>query len=293
MKKLLSFVCALALVTGAAAALPEVADMAGAGITASSWGGGQVHEHKTDGDWEYFIGGVGSLRFDDNGVPYPYNYDAAYVCGYLGSDTEITIPPEIEGYPTILPGQEDLKGFDNIKTLILPPSSDMVSFSSYTITHSFPSLTEILFSGESEEYVSIDGAVYDKKESQLFIVPCGKKTLNIWEDVKSLSVSWDNLSVRDIYYSGTMLQWEGVDKVFEPENVVIHCSDGDIDERVPSETGDVNRDGKVNMKDYSALQQYLSGWGNIIADTAADINADGKITMKDYAALQRLLNGWK
>lgn len=56
--------------------------------------------------------------------------------------------------------------------------------------------------------------------------------------------------------------------------------------------GDVNRDGKVNMKDYALLQQWLNNWDKEIDKDASDINGDGKINMKDFALLQQLLNGW-
>ena len=56
--------------------------------------------------------------------------------------------------------------------------------------------------------------------------------------------------------------------------------------------GDVNKDGKINMKDYSTLQQYLSGWAVSISESSADVNADGKINMKDYSLLQQYLSGW-
>lgn len=56
--------------------------------------------------------------------------------------------------------------------------------------------------------------------------------------------------------------------------------------------GDVNNDGKVNMKDYAKLQQYLNDGTIDINELAADLNGDSKINMKDYALLLRKLNGW-
>lgn len=56
--------------------------------------------------------------------------------------------------------------------------------------------------------------------------------------------------------------------------------------------GDINGDGKVNMKDYAQLQRYLNNWDVSIEESAADVNKDGKINMKDYALLQQYLNGW-
>ena len=61
----------------------------------------------------------------------------------------------------------------------------------------------------------------------------------------------------------------------------------------PTNLGDVNGDGKINMKDLVALQRYLNGWDVVIVKANSDLTGDNKINMKDYVALQRLLNGWK
>ena len=54
--------------------------------------------------------------------------------------------------------------------------------------------------------------------------------------------------------------------------------------------GDVNGDGKINMKDLAELQRYVNGWGNTIVFDAADLDNSGAINMRDVAALQRLIN---
>ena len=54
--------------------------------------------------------------------------------------------------------------------------------------------------------------------------------------------------------------------------------------------GDVNNDGKVNMRDYATLQKYLLNPKSVtVFDAAADIDGNGKINMRDYAALQKML----
>lgn len=57
--------------------------------------------------------------------------------------------------------------------------------------------------------------------------------------------------------------------------------------------GDINNDGKINMKDIVLLQQYLNGWNVSINKQAANVNADSSINMKDIVLLQQYLNGWK
>ena len=56
--------------------------------------------------------------------------------------------------------------------------------------------------------------------------------------------------------------------------------------------GDVNDDGKINVRDLGALQQSVNGWDVTINLAAADVNADGKINVRDLGLLQQFINGW-
>ena len=53
--------------------------------------------------------------------------------------------------------------------------------------------------------------------------------------------------------------------------------------------GDVDGNGRINMKDLAELQRYVNGWGNTIVFDAADLDNSGTINMRDVAALQRLI----
>ena len=56
--------------------------------------------------------------------------------------------------------------------------------------------------------------------------------------------------------------------------------------------GDINNDGKVNVRDIGLMQQYMNGWSVELNLTAADVNADGKVNVRDLGLLQQYLNGW-
>jgi len=57
--------------------------------------------------------------------------------------------------------------------------------------------------------------------------------------------------------------------------------------------GDLNNDGKINIRDLGVLQQHLNGWDGISIElSAADLNADGKVNIRDLGLLQQYLNGW-
>lgn len=55
--------------------------------------------------------------------------------------------------------------------------------------------------------------------------------------------------------------------------------------------GDLNDDGKINMRDVVLLQQVVNGWNVAYNKDAADYNGDGKINMRDIVALQQYING--
>ena len=56
--------------------------------------------------------------------------------------------------------------------------------------------------------------------------------------------------------------------------------------------GDLNGDGKVNIRDLGLLQQHLNGWEVVILTDVADLNGDGKINIRDLGLFQQYLNGW-
>ena len=56
--------------------------------------------------------------------------------------------------------------------------------------------------------------------------------------------------------------------------------------------GDVNNDGKVNVRDLGLLQQSLNGWNVNIVKAAADVNGDDKVNVRDLGLLQQFLNAW-
>ncbi len=56
--------------------------------------------------------------------------------------------------------------------------------------------------------------------------------------------------------------------------------------------GDLNYDGKVNIRDLGLLQQALNNWDVDVDPFFADLNADGKMNIRDLGLLQQYLNNW-
>ena len=56
--------------------------------------------------------------------------------------------------------------------------------------------------------------------------------------------------------------------------------------------GDVNGDGQVNLKDLTALKQYLAKWTVDVIPANCDVNGDGSINVKDATLLSQSLANW-
>lgn len=58
--------------------------------------------------------------------------------------------------------------------------------------------------------------------------------------------------------------------------------------------GDIDGNGKVNMRDLTVLQRYYSGWNDQVVNTPVmDVNGDGKTNSRDVTTLQRHFAGWE
>ena len=80
-----------------------------------------------------------------------------------------------------------------------------------------------------------------------------------------------------------------------------HTYDGDYDadcnecgaiREVDVLLGDVNGDGKFNVRDIGLMQQWMNDDSTVMIMAAADVNCDGKINIRDIGLMQQVMNGW-
>lgn len=57
--------------------------------------------------------------------------------------------------------------------------------------------------------------------------------------------------------------------------------------------GDVNGDGRVNLRDVIRLNQFVAGWKVTVVDNSTDINGDGRVNLRDVIRLNQYVAGWK
>ena len=58
-------------------------------------------------------------------------------------------------------------------------------------------------------------------------------------------------------------------------------------------SGDVNDDGKIDIKDVTLLKQYVANWKVTVNATNADTNGNGQITIADVTLLKQYVANWK
>nr|WP_305119683.1 leucine-rich repeat protein [Ruminococcus sp. zg-924] len=75
------------------------------------------------------------------------------------------------------------------------------------------------------------------------------------------------------------------------ENVHFDVMNGAV--KVAAHTpGDINEDGKVNLRDVIRLNQFVAGWNVKVNEGAKDVNGDGKVNLRDVIRLNQYVAGW-
>ncbi|MBR5592617.1 MAG: leucine-rich repeat protein, partial [Bacteroidaceae bacterium] len=83
------------------------------------------------------------------------------------------------------------------------------------------------------------------------------------------------------------IEWRGLPAIMPAEDIVVEA----VYERVAGLSGDINKDGEVNVGDFAALVNIILN-SESIDDTiksVSDINADGEVNVGDFAALVNLI----
>ncbi|MBR7032924.1 MAG: leucine-rich repeat domain-containing protein, partial [Clostridia bacterium] len=139
-------------------------------------------------DWEYYI--------EDGEVT---------ITGYNGSDTDVTIPSEIDGYPVTeigdwafeycsltsvtIPdsvmriGEGAFWGCDSLESVTIPDSVTNIDDEALSFC---TALVSINVSDGNPFYKSVDGVLYDKDLTELICCPGGKTNVDIPDSVTSI-----------------------------------------------------------------------------------------------------------
>ncbi len=110
----------------------------------------------TSGDFEYEI-------LDDG---------TAVITGYTGTATELTIPSEIDGYTVTSIGEWAFEEYTSLESITIP---DIVTSIGNGAFCGCTSLTSINVNTGNENYVSVDGVLFNKDKTELICYPAGKE----------------------------------------------------------------------------------------------------------------------
>ena len=179
-------------------------------------------------------------------------------------------------------GDGALSGCEKMTEVVIP---DSVSYIGYSAFAGCLTLKEVSI---PDGVTEIMGGTFHS---------CFKLTrVSIPVSVTAVGVSafYDDLSIKDVYYSGTRKQWNAIafsdrGQGNDLAKATIHFSDGVL--YVPTLVGDINLDGRVDIIDAVLLNKFCSDSvtlnDNAIAN--ADCDGDGDITGNDAVIMMRFL----
>jgi Dockerin type I domain len=174
-------------------------------------------------------------------------------------------------YPTTFWIEENTQ--TNVANILIPPTIELAS-STVALGQN------ILVSGQSAPKASVIVNLDDQT---------GKKLIKANRENVSDSGRWNSIFStngldKGIYQLMALTSYTGVGSSSLSEQV--QCGVGEKVEQGPCARSDVNKDGKVNLVDFSILLYY---WGT--ANATADLNQDGTVDLVDFSILMYCWTG--
>ena len=269
------------------------------------------------------------IAFNIPGVPAPVEFDGEYsedgdylyyfesdntikLYGYIGEETELIIPEEIDGYT--------VSAIDRYFNAIAPRFSGI----------DFPKLTKVSFPNTIEQLIletcHFGEVVVPDSVRWLGLGDCTIKKINVPEGVeefymiftrfdelelpKSVKLInngfenpfiWSGESItiwphfipnmENLQIRGNLQINSGTVRGFENSYIESYAAKKDLNFESIGVFGDVNQDGKFNGKDVLELRKSIVGLESSIDEYNSDVNFDGRINGKDVLAIRKQLVG--
>lgn len=197
-----------------------------------------------------------------------------------------------------------------LTSLNLTASVQKIGYRAFYGCHSLGSVT---VASQNDSFCAIDGVLFSKDKKTLVYYPCAKQgtsytvadfvrrieggAINTTQ-LEKLTVAptvieigtWGITGPSDYLKKLEIIGYAGsvVHTYSEDPSSVTFTSLGDH----TYINGDVDCNGKVNIRDVVALYQKVSRWNVIINKTVADVNADTDISVRDVVLLYQYVSGW-
>ena len=325
-KKILSGLCALALVLGSAAALPQGFAKIDSAITASA---------ETYGDYDYTV-------LDDGTV---------VISKYIGSDEEVTIPSTIDGKKVTSIGDYAFKGCTSLTSVTIPDSvtsigksafCDCTSLTSVTIPDSVTSIGDSAFEEclsltsinipDSVTSIGDDAFAYCESLTSVTIpdsvTSIGYRTFGYCTSLTSVTIPNSVTSIGDYAFVGCEsltsvtirnsvtsigpsafgIYWdEEVSDFSKVDGFTIYGYKGSTAETYAKENGfkfvelqddtrkkgDLNDNGKIDASDLLQVKSHIKKVKPLEGDdfTCADVDGNGAINAADLLKMKAHMKG--
>ena len=260
--------------------------------------GPAVGDLLAEADWSGLPSGGNVVGSASNYLPQGWGYSL----GALWLDGGcISLPTEDDIYTNTL----DLTGIDKVTVVIVGKDYSNYKHSGVTIstsideayvafTSSFAPYTVVLNCTESEQIRFTADYYPDIQSIRIYAgevaastsraTETGDATYRLVTGITDKFYNIENLAeggtflykVKAIYTDGTESDWSNVEEVTLFDNGPAPHG---------YESGDVNHDGVVSIKDVTALIDYLLGSSSTICTICADMNGDNNVTIKDVTNL--------
>lgn len=252
----------------------------------------------------------------------------AAITKYVGSERDLTIPSEIDGYTVTEIGNEAFDGNTNLTSVTIPDTVTRISSNAFQICENLTSVTipnSVTYIGENA-FANTDlssltipasvteigkSAFYGNKRLSSVTIPdsvtyIGGYAFADCPNLKSVTIpaSVQNIGeyafgyVYDYYMWGfvkadglTISGYTGTEaERYANENGFAFVELGDIP--TPS-LGDVNGDGNISIDDVTDIQKYLATMVDFTNEqvSLADVDKDGKVSIDDVTLIQKYLAG--
>ncbi|MGN0554425.1 MAG: leucine-rich repeat protein [Candidatus Fimenecus sp.] len=230
---------------------------------------------------------------------------------YTGSETDVSIPYAIDGYTVTRIGDMEsiFTNTPQVESVTIPAGVTEIWFSQDALYS--PALRAVNINPENPTFSSVDGVVFSKDKTALYLYPRAKADVTAYEipygveyicvsafagckSLVSITIPDSVTEIGEDAFSGCTLlttiygYTDSYAETYANENgyTFVALSSG-------NKGGDINGDDKINAVDARFVLQAASGL-RVLDDTqkaAADVNGDGKINAVDARWILQVASG--
>ena len=267
--------------------------------------------------------GAGQIYADYDGFEYEIIGDEIVITAYVGTEVNVSIPSQINGYSVTGIGDYAFYCCREIENIIIPDCVKTIGFSAFEECNSLISINipsgvtfiswSLFARCTSLESVEIPYGVTEIG-SYVFADCPNLKKVTIPVTVETIGDDMFTYLGTDVYYCGTKEQWDEImictvsgrltckGIYFIGDEGSGEASTNDSANPMPSEPtgdiietpkamllGDANDDGVVNIKDVTSVQKYIAGFDILIDRGNADVDLNFLVNVQDTVILQKWL----